>query len=106
MKSSVSAFAVVAVMLTVWFANVECVPCTTNNQCNNSTSCSGANTPICEHPDLTDVNENGGLCTCSVGLCNYPAECQVPEVDLECPYDDRHCYDNKCICSRFPVFPG
>ncbi|KAH3897130.1 uncharacterized protein LOC127864554 [Dreissena polymorpha] len=78
--------------------------CTTNSDC-VATQCATGNTVICQHPNSTDgIKPNGGLCTCQAqGQCTTRADCLGTSVNLQCPDSQRHCYDNNCICDRFPI---
>ena len=45
-------------------------------------------------------------CTC-ISACSDLSECLSPaHPELDCEDDRRHCYDNVCICSRWPQFGG
>ncbi|XP_053382577.1 uncharacterized protein LOC128549594 [Mercenaria mercenaria] len=105
MKQLILAFAFVITIYFAWVDPVSAVSCTVNGECNSTTLCTGTNSfPICQHPEGAEIVANGGLCTCSVpsGSCTYPSDCYgVP--GLNCKDDARHCYDNNCVCDRFPI---
>ncbi|XP_060564280.1 uncharacterized protein LOC132728304 [Ruditapes philippinarum] len=102
-------FSAALVFLACLVAYVSCEVCTTNTDCGN-TRCAAGLTVICQHPDGSGIVANGGLCTCEQtagGECTGKADCygdQAP--NLTCPDSARHCYDNKCICDRFPISGG
>ncbi|KAL4217572.1 hypothetical protein ACF0H5_022314 [Mactra antiquata] len=78
--------------------------CTVNSDCVN-TSCNTGNTVVCQHPSGSGVSQDGGLCTCedSSGECSSASDCYGSNANLNCPDSARHCYDNVCICDRFPI---
>ncbi|XP_052762004.1 uncharacterized protein LOC128204643 [Mya arenaria] len=84
--------------------------CTTNDNCVASTICASGSTVICQHPDGPGVVTDGGLCTCSGGgayVCVLANECYAATgnaPNLNCEDNRRHCYDQQCICSRWPGF--
>ncbi|XP_053382215.1 uncharacterized protein LOC128549506 [Mercenaria mercenaria] len=107
MKQLVLTFAFVLTIYFAWVDPVSCVSCTVNGECNSTTNCNGDNSyPICQHPDGAEIVAGGGLCTCSVstpsGSCTYASDC-YDIAGLNCDNDTRHCFDNNCICSRFPI---
>ncbi|KAH3710099.1 hypothetical protein DPMN_069565 [Dreissena polymorpha] len=77
--------------------------CTVDTDC-VSTLCSAGSKVICQHPDGAGIVTKGGLCTCAQGTgeCIRASDCYGNlALALRCPDEQRHCYDNKCICDRF-----
>merc|ERR1712063_36111 len=78
--------------------------CTTNNDC-AGTMCGTTYHIVCEHADLQNgVVAGGGLCTCAKDdtSCTTRDDCIQIKDSINCMSDRRiHCYDNKCICSRW-----
>ncbi|KAH3709345.1 hypothetical protein DPMN_068807 [Dreissena polymorpha] len=74
--------------------------CTVNGDC-RSVNCTTGYHVVCEHKQGAGVVTNGGLCTCALDdlTCTRREDCLDK---ITCISDGhKHCYDNKCICSRW-----
>ncbi|KAH3897132.1 serine protease inhibitor Cvsi-2-like [Dreissena polymorpha] len=94
-----------ALVTFVCWSTVSAETCTTNTNC-NATICTGNSEVICQHPVGSDgIKPGGGLCTCkdTTGSCTTKEDCYGTGANLQCPDNTRHCYDNNCICDRFPI---
>ncbi|XP_060555117.1 uncharacterized protein LOC132716001 isoform X3 [Ruditapes philippinarum] len=98
----VTLFCVCMLAYTVYSEN-----CTTTQNCKDSgiTQCLTGYHVVCQHPDGGSVETNGGKCTCAVDIITCITQADCIALDLEsykCISDGhKHCYDNKCICSRW-----
>ncbi|KAL4217745.1 hypothetical protein ACF0H5_022485 [Mactra antiquata] len=88
--------------LIVFVAYVHAEQCTVNNDC-TMTSCSNGYHVICEHSHEGGATTNGGFCVCAVNdfVCTTRPQCLLSSIALNCRDERKHCYDGKCICSRF-----
>ncbi|KAH3709344.1 hypothetical protein DPMN_068806 [Dreissena polymorpha] len=94
---------VIVFLLLTGAACVIAEQCTTNTDCQNGgTRCATGYHVICEHTGTEGVTANGGLCTCAADdtSCRTRADCLAQNYTC-ISNDHKHCYDGKCICSRW-----